>query len=188
MASVDSVLASFQSIMNENAQGDISESFRNIRVALESFQRTATRLDNLVAGQSGAIETTLGNLAEVSDTISSHNAELASIIQNMEMITDSLANGGIGDIMANMSETSARLRSILDKMDKGEGSLGKLANNDSLYNNVAEASRELDLLLEDMRLHPNRYVQVSVFGKKEKKPSLSDKDIEDIRERLETSP
>jgi phospholipid/cholesterol/gamma-HCH transport system substrate-binding protein len=73
-------------------------------------------------------------------------------------------------------------------MDDGEGTLGQLANNDSLYTNLTAASNELDLLLEDMRLHPNRYVQVSVFGKKEKKPSLSDKDIERLKERIEKSP
>jgi phospholipid/cholesterol/gamma-HCH transport system substrate-binding protein len=188
LASVDSVLASFQAIMNENARGDITESFHSIRLALQSFQQTTERLDKLVSSQSDAIEQTMGNLAAVSDTIEAHNADIGSIIGNMEMISDSLANGGISDIMGNIRATSERLHSILQKMDDGEGTLGQLANNDSLYTNLTAASNELDLLLEDMRLHPNRYVQVSVFGKKEKKPSLSDKDIERLKERIEKSP
>lgn len=188
LASVDSVLASFQAVMGENTQGDITESFHSIRLALESFQRTTSRLDNLVAEQSSAIETTMGNIAAVSDTIGSHSGELGSIISNMEMITDSLANGGITDLMGNIRATTEKLHSILKKMDAGEGTLGQLANNDTLYRNLAASTRELDLLLEDMRLHPNRYVQVSVFGKKEKKPSLSDKDIERIKERIESKP
>jgi phospholipid/cholesterol/gamma-HCH transport system substrate-binding protein len=57
---------------------------------------------------------------------------------------------------------------VIDKVNSGEGTLGQLTQNDSLYRNLENASKNMDLLLEDMRLRPKRYVHFSVFGKKEK--------------------
>ena len=53
-------------------------------------------------------------------------------------------------------------------MESGKGSMGKLLKDEAMYNNLTKASKELELLLQDVRLHPTRYVNVSVFGKKEK--------------------
>ena len=65
---------------------------------------------------------------------------------------------------------------LLAKIEKGEGSLGKLMKNEELYNNLTDASKELDLLLQDFRLNPKRYVNVSVFGKKQIEYSLPEND------------
>ena len=68
------------------------------------------------------------------------------------------------------------MNDILAKIERGEGSLGKLHQDDALYNNLADASKELDLLLQDFRLNPKRYVNVSVFGKKQKEYTLPEND------------
>ena len=65
---------------------------------------------------------------------------------------------------------------MLGKIEKGEGSLGKLTQDEKLYDNLNAASRELDLLLQDFRLNPKRYVNVSVFGKKQKEYELPEDD------------
>ena len=65
---------------------------------------------------------------------------------------------------------------VLGKIERGEGTLGKMASDEELYNNLTEVSRELDLLLQDFRLNPKRYVNVSVFGKKQKEYELPEND------------
>ena len=74
---------------------------------------------------------------------------------------------------------------MMEKASKGEGTVGKLLQDDSLYNSMTEASTNLARLLEDMETNPDRYVRVSVFGKKEKKVKLSNKDIERIKDAME---
>jgi phospholipid/cholesterol/gamma-HCH transport system substrate-binding protein len=74
----------------------------------------------------------------------------------------------------------------LAKINGGQGTLGKLVSDDSLYVNLNHASQELDLLLEDLRLNPNRYF--SVFGKKDKLPKLSDSDVERIQRAMQNAP
>jgi phospholipid/cholesterol/gamma-HCH transport system substrate-binding protein len=78
--------------------------------------------------------------------------------------------------MRNLDSTVQSLDQLLAKIESGEGSLGKLVHNEDLYNNLSEASRELDLLLQDFRLNPKRYVNVSVFGKKQKEYTLPEED------------
>ena len=70
---------------------------------------------------------------------------------------------------------------MLAKIESGEGTLGKLVNNDELYKNLTEASKELDLLLQDFRLNPKRYVNVSVFGKKQKEYEVPEADPATIK-------
>jgi phospholipid/cholesterol/gamma-HCH transport system substrate-binding protein len=65
---------------------------------------------------------------------------------------------------------------LLAKIEKGEGTLGKLMENEELYNNMSNATKELDLLLQDFRLNPKRYVNVSVFGKKQKEYTVPEND------------
>jgi phospholipid/cholesterol/gamma-HCH transport system substrate-binding protein len=94
------------------------------------------------------------------------------ITSNFSKLSDSLVNADLGKTLAEFQGTVSKLNGILAKIEEGEGSLGKLHKDDALYNNLAEASRELDLLLQDFRLNPKRYVNVSVFGKKQKEYTL----------------
>jgi phospholipid/cholesterol/gamma-HCH transport system substrate-binding protein len=78
--------------------------------------------------------------------------------------------------MKGLDSTIHNLNIVLAKIENGDGSLGKLVHNDELYNNLSNASRELDLLLQDFRLNPKRYVNVSVFGKKQKEYTVPEDD------------
>ena len=87
-----------------------------------------------------------------------------------------MSKAGLAATVSEFQTTVERLNAVLGKIEKGEGSLGKLAKDDKLYDNLTEASRELDLLLQDFRLNPKRYVNVSVFGKKQKEYELPEDD------------
>jgi phospholipid/cholesterol/gamma-HCH transport system substrate-binding protein len=58
------------------------------------------------------------------------------------------------------------LNKIVQDLERGEGTLGKLLQSEDVYNNLQKSSKNLELLLQDIRLNPNRYIKVSVFGKK----------------------
>lgn len=180
LASVDSVLSALQLILNENARGDIDASFTNLRGTLENINSVTANLDRLIAKESDHISGILGNLDKVSNTLAANNERLNNIFTNLDSATAALANGRLERMMANLEATSTELRSTMDKINNGQGTLGKLMSDDSLYVNLNAASRQLDLLLEDVRLNPHRYL--SIFGRKDKLPKLSGSDVERIRE------
>ena len=83
-------------------------------------------------------------------------------------MTDSLAKAQIKDAIDNADKSLKELNILLAGINKGQGTLGKLAKNDSLYVNLNKSSEDLDKLLKDLRINPKRYIHFSVFGKKDK--------------------
>jgi len=180
LASVDSLLSAMQLILNENARGDIDASFTNLRETLENINSTTHNLDLLIAKESQHISSILSNVDRVTANLAANNDHLNNIFANMDSASAALANGRLEKMMANLESTSADLKAAMARLNSGEGTLGKLMTDDSLYSNLNAATRQMDLLMEDLRLNPHRYL--SIFGRKDKLPKLSGSDIERIRE------
>ena len=180
LASVDSVLSSLQLILNENARGDIDASFTNLRATMENINSTTKSLDELINTQSKNIGRIISNLDTLTSTFTANRKHMDNIFTNMDSVSAALANGRLERMMSNLESTSKDLKSTMEKINSGQGTLGKLMTDDSLYHNLNTASHQMDLLLEDVRLNPHRYL--SIFGRKDKLPKLSGSDIERIRE------
>jgi phospholipid/cholesterol/gamma-HCH transport system substrate-binding protein len=94
-------------------------------------------------------------------------SELNTASKNLATITSDITDADIGATLKDLQTVTSSLSNILNNIEQGKGSAGKLLNDDALYNNLSEASKALNLLLEDMREHPKRYVHFSIFGKKQ---------------------
>lgn len=186
LASVDSVLSAMQKVLNKDARGDIDASFTNLRATLENINATTRKLDDLVGKESGRISGILANVDKISGNLASNNARIGNILSNVDSATAAFAHGRMEKMMAELEGTMADLKATMARIKDGQGTLGKLATDDSLYVNLNSASRELDLLLEDLRLNPHRYL--SIFGRKDKLPKLSKSDIERIRQTYPQEP
>ncbi|MCO6482446.1 MAG: MCE family protein [Flavobacteriales bacterium] len=180
LASADSVLSAVQLILNDKARGDIDASFTNLRNTLENINATTRKLDELIAKESGHISGILDNVDKVSTNLAANNAHITSILANMDSATAAFAHGRMERMMGDLEATTAELKDLMARMKSGEGTLGKIMSDDSLYHNLNAATHQMDLLLEDLRLNPHRYL--SIFGRKDKLPKLSRSDIERIRE------
>ncbi len=166
ISSVDSVMIVVQEVLNKDARKNLSKSFSDVSKAIFSLQTTAYRLDTLVKSQKKAVESITSNLSEITTTIKNKKDELDNAIGNFSAISDSLVKANITSTINHADKTLEQTASILHKIDSGEGSMGMLINNDSLYINLAKASEDLDKLLIDVKEHPKRYVRFSLFGGK----------------------
>jgi len=185
ISDIDSIVTIFQAILDENTRGNLRKSLNSIRGTLQSLETTAFRLDTLVVEEKVKFSSIIGHVEAITGNLEANNEEIANIVQNFSSLSDSLLQSNIRTVIDNASKAMSQVNAITAKINSGEGTMGMLINNDTLYNNLASASEQLDLLLEDLRVNPDRYVRVSVFGgKKEKKVQLSRKDIETLREQL----
>ncbi len=180
---VDSVVTALQGILNKKAQADIDSSLSSLRGTMENLESATARLNALLDAESVAIKATLDNLRTVSGALASNSDELNRIFANLDSLTAAFGDGRMEKVMANLSATSDQLKQVMTKVNEGQGTLGKLVKDDSLYVNLNRASKDLDLLLEDLRVNPNRYL--SIFGKKDKLPKLSEADIQRIQDAYE---
>lgn len=185
ISDIDSIITIFQVILDEDTRSDLTKSLGSIRTAIQSLEITAFRLDTLVKEEKVKLSSIFTHIESISGNLESNNEELTNVIQNFSALSDSLMESNIKSVVNNAAGALNEVNQITGKINRGEGTMGMLINNDSLYNRLASASNQLDLLLEDIRVNPDRYVRVSVFGKnKSKKVQLSRKDIELLREQL----
>lgn len=158
----DTLLMNVNQILDDPTKQEFKETIASLSQVVASFKGSADNINTLLENNKVQLDSSLKNV----NTITS----------NFSRLSDSLANSDLSGTLANFQTTVNRLNGILEAIENGEGSLGKLHKDDALYNNLAEASRELDLLLQDFRLNPKRYVNVSVFGKKQKDYTLPEND------------
>ncbi len=153
VSNADSLLINFNEVLDEETKRSLRESIKGLNVTVQSFQSSAATLNTILADNKTKLDSSITNIN--------------TITTNFSVLSDSIAQVGLTNTIRNLEATISNLDKMLAKIEQGEGTLGKLVNNEELYNNLTEASKELDLLLQDFRLNPKRYVNVSVFGKKQ---------------------
>lgn len=168
ISSVDSAIIIVKQIFNQKARGDLDASFSSMRSSLEAFEQTMRRADNFVASEQEKLSNIFAHVESITKNLSRNNDKLTATLSNMEAITDSLAGANLTQTVNNASFAMKEVAEVMEKINHGEGSVGKLLNNDTLYNNLESAANDLDRLLLDMRLNPERYVHFSIFGRKDK--------------------
>lgn len=153
VTNADSLLMNVNDILDIKTKKDLRESIAGLNQLVKSFQGSANSLNQILTDNKNDLDKSISNLGVITD--------------NFNKLSDTLANAGLGETIKKLQFTMGNINDMMAKIEGGEGSLGKLVNDKALYNNLADASRELDLLLQDFRLNPKRYVNVSVFGKKQ---------------------
>lgn len=162
MTNADTLLRNVNDVLDDNARKDLRETLSGLNATVASFQQSAQVLNRILSDNEGKLGTSLENFEELT--------------ANFAKLSDSLNNAGLGRTLASLESSMANLNSLMARIEKGDGTLGKLMKDEELYVNLNNASRELDLLLQDFRLNPKRYVNVSVFGKKQKEYELPEED------------
>jgi phospholipid/cholesterol/gamma-HCH transport system substrate-binding protein len=182
ISSVDSVIRVIEAILNTDSQQNLIESFTGINNAIASLQRTAFQVDTLVREERQRISAIFVNVQNLTEVLSKNGDQLDNIIKNFSQISDTLAKANIAQTIVNANAALADVSKVVEKINSGEGSLGMLINNPEMYNRLEAASKNLDLLTEDIRINPNRYVHFSVFGRKNKNVELSEAELKELKE------
>lgn len=173
ISTVDSAIVVVSQIFNKKARGDLDASFTSLRTSLQAFENTMKRAESIVAQEQDHISQIFAHIESITKNLSSNNEALTATIQNIESISDSLAGANLTQTVNNASYAMKQVAEVMDKINNGDGSLGQLLNNDTLYTNLEAASNDLDLLLLDMRMNPERYVHFSIFGRRDKSKKKS---------------
>lgn len=168
LTDADSVLLNINEVLDVKAKRDLRASISDLSETMKDVKGVARKLNNLLNSNQGQLENSLANVEKLTS--------------NFAKLSDSLNKSGLGSTMASIESTARNLDALMARIESGQGTLGKLTKDEKLYNNLSSASKELDLLLQDFRLNPKRYVNVSVFGKKQKEYAVPDEDPAEILE------
>jgi len=158
----DTLLMNVNEVLDDKTKKDLRESIAGLNKLMKSLESSAEVLNKLLKNNQGKLDSSLTNFNELSS--------------NFAKLSDSLNNAGLGRTLTSLESTVSNLDKILSQIEQGDGTMGKLLKDEELYDNLSSTTRELNLLLKDFRLNPKRYVNVSVFGKKQKEYALPEND------------
>ncbi|KLT66940.1 MULTISPECIES: MlaD family protein [Pedobacter] len=161
---MDSILSSVNSILNPNFQKNVDRSFNSIAGTLASLENTSKKVDGLVGSESARIEAIFKNVEGITANLNNNNKKISDILTNINTVTDKFAAANFKETLDNANNAIADLQSVIAGIKNGKGSLGQLLTDDQMYNNLNNASKNLDALMIDLKANPKRYVHFSVFG------------------------
>ncbi len=181
----------------DGGESDFNAMFEDLQATIASLNEITQKLNVVLASSTYDVKNVTKNLSSLSNTLASSSGQITDILANVEEVTVDLKNANIAQIVesansalsstnavvddlkgtiATTNQTMAKVNDLVTKVESGQGSLGKLVNDEELYKELENTSEEIGLLLQDLRLNPKRYINVSVFGKKQKDYTLPEED------------
>ena len=154
LENANAMLVNINQVLDEKTKANLRFSLENLNQTLAQFKVASTEVNGLLAINKLKISNTMTNIDKAS--------------ANFSKMSDSLAKVNIGQTIKKLENTLATVDKIMLGLQAGKGTMGKILKDETLYNNFSKTSKELELLLQDVRLYPTRYVNVSLFGKKNK--------------------
>jgi phospholipid/cholesterol/gamma-HCH transport system substrate-binding protein len=154
LENANTMLININQVLDAKTKENLRNSLENLNATLAEFKEVSKSANSMLAENKTKISATMTNVENASS--------------NFSKMSDSLAKANIGETVKKLENTLASVDKLMSDIQSGKGTLGKLAKDEAMYNNCTKASKELELLLQDLRLNPIRYVNVSLFGKKNK--------------------
>ena len=167
VTSIDTLLGNFNKILDPTAKNNIAGVLANLNRVTTSMVISTASLNTLLDTQSGALAKSLNNVSSITGNMAANNGKINSVVTNLDKTTSQLANLNFKKTLDTLDRTVNELKSMVSKFNNNNGTLGKLINDPTLYQNLASTGNKLNLLLDDIRVNPKRYVNISVFGKKQ---------------------
>jgi len=176
MVSVDKMITSFSSFWDKSATTEIEGSLNRLKLTIEKFGNVATEIQGFVATEKLQFSRIMSNVEGIVENIRKSNDQISAILGNAEKITDDFVTADFKNILLNANTTIHKFNLLLEDIDEGNGTLGKLVHDEKLYNELVETNNELQNLVLDISVHPERYIQFSLIGRKTKGVPLSAKE------------
>jgi phospholipid/cholesterol/gamma-HCH transport system substrate-binding protein len=168
LGSLDTVLRNFNSVLDPATKSNLQGVIANLHKATTSIIVSANAMQHMLNTENGSLVTALNNVDSFTANLKANNEKISNTLSNVEKTTDNLAKADIDGAVNSLKSSVDKLDSVMNKINSSDGSLGAMINDKELYNNINNTVRSLNTLMDDLRVHPKRYVNISVFGKKDK--------------------
>ena len=163
LGSLDSVMLIVQGLFNEETKKNLSNSFGSIDRTLRNLEGASGNLDTLIQGESARISSILQDVNSITGNLRNNNEEISNILGNVSAISDSLRQASLHQTLMSLDYILATTDSIMNKINRGEGTIGALLNDNDLYYNLNQVSENLNRLLVEFRYNPKRFINLSLI-------------------------
>jgi phospholipid/cholesterol/gamma-HCH transport system substrate-binding protein len=167
--SLDSLVGDIRDVLGPgNRNSSVNRAITDLAATMDNLKEASGKLDHLL-DEDGKLGEILADVEGFTSTLDENKDEIDNLLNNLSTFSDSLAAAELTSTINSANKTFEELALAMEKINNGEGTIGKLFKDDSVYDNLEAATANLDSLFIDIKANPNRYVHVSVFGRKDKK-------------------
>lgn len=170
--SLNKVFGNINKLFDESAKNNLQQTIANLNIASSSLNR-------LIDPQNSALAASLNNASAITGNLKKNNDSITMIVSNTKQFTQKLSQLDLKSTLDTLQSAITEFKATVNKLSSNEGTLGALINDKQLYNKLAGAALSAEILLDDLRTHPKRYVNFSIFGKKDKGGPLTSPALKD---------
>jgi phospholipid/cholesterol/gamma-HCH transport system substrate-binding protein len=172
ISNLEKVLSNINIVLNEQNRSNIQGILANLNTATASLNKSMESVNSMLESQNGSIAMTANNLNSFSKNLSDNNRKINSIINNLDSTSNQLKNVDLAKTILEIQKVVQALSTTLQNINNGDGTASKLINDPDLYKQLQGTIKSINTLVDDVKTHPKRYVNISVFGKKDKSVPL----------------
>ena len=152
ITSVDSIFTGASNVLNRQTQEEIKESINVLTSAIKAINSSSIIIEKTLTDKNAQINNTIDNFEKISS--------------NLSEVSDELNSFGLYNLLSNLEVSVDGINSIVNKLDSDKSTIGKLINEDEVYNNLNSSIESLNSLISDIKANPKKYVHFSIFGRK----------------------
>ncbi len=164
VSTLDTVLMGVHEMMGPDTRAKLSSSVASLDATMSNLSALSGKLNR----ESENMASIIRNTNSITENLANNNAQISNIIRNTDSISNQLASAPIQQAFQDLQSTTHEIQGIINKINSNQGSLGMLVNDKELYNNLSTSLKTLDALMADINKHPSRYINVTIFGRKNK--------------------
>ncbi|NNF01980.1 MAG: MCE family protein [Bacteroidia bacterium] len=161
---LDSTLTNVNRMFNKKSDNSLPSLIKNVNVVLANLETTTDELNGLLENDNSTFNKSLANMDRITSSIASNSKSIETTLKNLESISTEISDADLSGVISNTNEVMNKFNKLLDSINEGEGSLSEIINDPAMYDNLEQATKNLDRLLLDIRENPGRYVTISLFG------------------------
>ena len=188
MEKVDRLVVSFSSFWDTTATSELQGSLQELKTSLHRFGNLAEQAESLILEEKVTLGRILTNVESITTNLKRSNEEVNAIIGNTKKITDDMVTADFKSVVGDAQKAIQKFSEMIEGANNGEGSLGKLVKDETLYNELVKTNKDVQNLVVDLEQNPQRYVHISLIGRKNKQLPLSNEEQKKLRHILDSIP
>lgn len=185
---IDGMVNSLSGVFDENGSNDITASIKELRITIKKIGDLSSEIQGFVGQEKAQFSKIMDHVESITSNLKKSSDEVSAIIGNTKKISDDLVTADFKGTILEAQTTLKKFNFMLEDVNKGSGTLGKLIHDEKLYSELVETNNELQELVDDLQAHPERYVHLSVIGGKSKGLQLTGKQEGKLKKWLDTIP
>ena len=173
ITSLDKVLSNINKVLDDKNKDNLEVILENLATTTKNLNSSLNSIESMLQKQNGSIAQTFDNVNSFTKNLNDNNQKLNNIITNLDSASKAVKDADLNKTIKTIQLVVASLNTSLQKLNSGNGTAAKLMNDSSFYHELQNTLQSINILVDDVKVHPKRYINISVFGKKDKSAPLT---------------